>query len=52
MIDNRLDQVLFPRSFRKDYPRAMRGEGCFLFTSEGKQYLDAAGGAAVVTIGH
>jgi len=52
MIDNRLSDALFPRSFRKDYPRAMRGEGCFLFTSEGKQYLDAAGGAAVVTIGH
>jgi adenosylmethionine-8-amino-7-oxononanoate aminotransferase len=52
MIDNRLKQVLFPRSFRKEYPRAMRGEGCFLFTSEGQQYLDAAGGAAVVTIGH
>jgi adenosylmethionine-8-amino-7-oxononanoate aminotransferase len=52
MNDNRLSGALFPRSFRKDYPRAMRGEGCFLFTSEGKQYLDAAGGAAVVTIGH
>ena len=52
MIDNRSNQVLFPRSFRKEYPRALRGEGCFLFTAEGKQYLDAAGGAAVVTIGH
>jgi adenosylmethionine-8-amino-7-oxononanoate aminotransferase len=52
MTDNRVNEALFPRSFRKDYPRAIRGEGCFLFTSEGKQYLDAAGGAAVVTIGH
>ena len=30
----------------------MRGEGCFIFTSEGRRYLDASGGAAVVTIGH
>jgi adenosylmethionine-8-amino-7-oxononanoate aminotransferase len=54
MNDHRLSDALFPRNFRKDYPRAMRGEGCFIFTSEGKQYqyLDAAGGAAVVTIGH
>jgi len=44
--------ALFPRSFRRAYPQAVRGEGCYLFTADGKRYLDAAGGAAVVTIGH
>ena len=44
--------ALFPRSFRKSYPRAVRGEGCYLYTAEGRKLLDAAGGAAVVSIGH
>ena len=47
-----MDEAIFPRSFLKSYPRAVRGEGCFIFTSEGRRYLDASGGAAVVTIGH
>jgi adenosylmethionine-8-amino-7-oxononanoate aminotransferase len=47
-----MDEAIFPRSFLKSYPRAIRGQGCFLFTSEGRRYLDASGGAAVVTIGH
>ncbi len=47
-----MTQALFPRSFRKTYPQAVRGEGCYVFTADGKKYLDAAGGAAVVNIGH
>lgn len=47
-----MDEAIFPRSFLRTYPRAIRGEGCFIFTSEGRRYLDASGGAAVVTIGH
>ncbi len=47
-----MSDALFPRDFRKSYPRAVRGEGCWLFTEDGKKYLDAAGGAAVVSIGH
>jgi adenosylmethionine-8-amino-7-oxononanoate aminotransferase len=43
---------LFPRNFRKDYPLAVRGQGCWIFTADGKRYLDAAGQAAVVSIGH
>jgi adenosylmethionine-8-amino-7-oxononanoate aminotransferase len=43
---------LFPRSFSKDYPQAVRGEGCWIYTAGGKKYLDAAGQAAVITIGH
>ncbi len=47
-----MDEALFPRNFLKAYPQAVRGEGCFVFTVEGRRYLDASGGAAVVTIGH
>jgi adenosylmethionine-8-amino-7-oxononanoate aminotransferase len=46
------DEALFPRNFLKAYPQAVRGEGCFIYTAEGRRYLDASGGAAVVTIGH
>lgn len=47
-----MSEAFFPRSFRKDYPLAVRGEGCYLYTADGKKLLDAAGGAAVVTVGH
>jgi adenosylmethionine-8-amino-7-oxononanoate aminotransferase len=43
---------LFPRNFGKRYPLAARGEGCWIFTDAGKKVLDAAGSAAVVSIGH
>src|SRR5271168_4334799 len=46
------DEAVFPRNFLRAYPQAVRGEGCFIFTADGQRYLDAAGGAAVVTIGH
>jgi adenosylmethionine-8-amino-7-oxononanoate aminotransferase len=36
----------------KTYPQAARAEGCFIYTADGHRYLDASGGAAVVTIGH
>ncbi|HTS12482.1 MAG TPA: aspartate aminotransferase family protein [Candidatus Limnocylindrales bacterium] len=45
-------KAVFPRNFLKTYPQATRAEGCFIYTAEGRRYLDAAGGAAVVTIGH
>jgi adenosylmethionine-8-amino-7-oxononanoate aminotransferase len=47
-----MDEGVFPRNFLKAYPQAVRGEGCFVFTADGRRYLDASGGAAVVTIGH
>ena len=46
------DAALFPRNFKKEYPIAVRGEGCWITASDGKRYLDAAGQAAVVNIGH
>src|ERR1700723_1653288 len=47
-----MSDAVFPRNFLKTYPQAVRGEGCFIFTAGGQRYLDASGGAAVVTIGH
>ena len=47
-----MTQALFPRSFRKAVPSAVRGEGCYLFTADGRRILDAAGSAAVVSVGH
>jgi adenosylmethionine-8-amino-7-oxononanoate aminotransferase len=44
--------AIFPRNFSEEYPFADRAEGVYLYDSTGKRYLDACGGAAVVTIGH
>ncbi len=46
------DAALFPRNFQKAFPFAVRGEGCWLFSQDGHKFLDAAGQAAVVNIGH
>ena len=43
---------VFYRSLRKYYPTADRGEGIYIYDTEGKQYIDGSGGAAVVGIGH
>jgi adenosylmethionine-8-amino-7-oxononanoate aminotransferase len=40
------------RSFRKPYPAAVRGEGVYVWDSDGKRYLDFSGSAAVNFIGH
>jgi adenosylmethionine-8-amino-7-oxononanoate aminotransferase len=40
------------RSFRKDFPAAIRGEGVYLWDSSNKKYLDFSGSAAVNFIGH
>ncbi len=44
--------ALFPRNFRKDLPIAVRGEGSWIVTADGRRLLDASGQAAVVSIGH
>ena len=46
------DAALFPRNFNKTYPLAISGEGCWITAADGRKYLDAAGQAAVVNIGH
>lgn len=43
---------LFSRNFKKTFPIAARGEGCWIIDENGKRYLDASGQAAVVSIGH
>jgi adenosylmethionine-8-amino-7-oxononanoate aminotransferase len=40
------------RSFRRDFPAAVRGEGVYLWDAGGKKYLDFSGSAAVNFIGH
>lgn len=43
---------VFRRSFRKDFPVAVRGEGVYVWDEDGNKYLDLAGSAAVNFIGH
>src|SRR5258706_103641 len=43
---------LFPRNFKKTYPIAVRGDGCWIISADGRRFLDASGQAAVVSIGH
>ena len=46
------ESKLFSRNLKKHYPVAVSGEGCWITDAEGHKYLDAAGQAAVVNIGH
>jgi adenosylmethionine-8-amino-7-oxononanoate aminotransferase len=46
------DAALFPRNFHQALPIAVRGEGCWLYSADGGKFLDAAGQAAVINIGH
>jgi adenosylmethionine-8-amino-7-oxononanoate aminotransferase len=43
---------LFPRNFKKNFPLASHGEGCWITAADGRRFLDASGQAAVVSIGH
>jgi len=43
---------VFRRSFRKEFPVAVRGQGVYISDSAGRKYLDLAGSAAVNFIGH
>jgi adenosylmethionine-8-amino-7-oxononanoate aminotransferase len=43
---------VFPRVFGRDLPSVARAEGSCIWDADGKRYLDAAGGAIVVGIGH
>lgn len=40
------------RSFRKEFPAAVRGEGVYVWDAHGKRYVDFSGSAAVNLIGH
>jgi hypothetical protein len=43
---------VFQRVIGRDLPVAARAEGCTIWDTEGRAYLDAAGGAVVVNVGH
>src|SRR5260370_14813461 len=42
---------LFPRHFKKTFPVASRGEGCWIIADDGRRFLDASGQAGGVGIG-
>ncbi|MFN2570560.1 MAG: aspartate aminotransferase family protein [Gemmatimonadales bacterium] len=46
------DSHVFYRKLGHEYPRIVRGEGCWLIDDRGKRYLDAVGGAYVANLGH
>jgi hypothetical protein len=46
------ESPVFYRSLSRDFPLAVRGEGCWIEDEHGKRYLDGVGGAYVATIGH
>ncbi len=43
---------VFPRHCHSDLPQLASGQGCYLYDTTGKQYLDGSGGAAVSCLGH
>ena len=43
--------ILYRRA-RHPHPMVERGEGAYLYDTEGRRYLDGSGGAIVVNIGH
>ncbi|HEY8197937.1 MAG TPA: aspartate aminotransferase family protein [Gemmatimonadales bacterium] len=40
------------RKLKREYPRIVRGDGCYLYDDQGRRYLDGSGGAYVVNVGH
>jgi adenosylmethionine-8-amino-7-oxononanoate aminotransferase len=44
--------AVFRRSFRREFPSAVRGEEVYVWDADGNRYLDLAGSAAVNFIGH
>jgi adenosylmethionine-8-amino-7-oxononanoate aminotransferase len=53
MSDHRYpDSNVLYRKLTRNYPRIVRGEGCYLYDDEGRRYLDGCGGAYVANLGH
>lgn len=44
--------AVFHRVLDQELPLALRSQGAWIETSDGKRYLDASGGAVVVNVGH
>ncbi len=51
-VTQQLRTPVMRRSFVKPYPVAVRGEGVYVWDSDGNRYLDFSGSAAVNFIGH
>jgi len=52
VFDARESSLIY-RDLHKTYPTVVRGEGVYLYDSDGKRYLDGSGGSSAVTaIGH
>jgi adenosylmethionine-8-amino-7-oxononanoate aminotransferase len=51
-LHNQSRSAVLRRSFRKNFPSAVRGEGVYVWDSTGHKYLDLSGSAAVNFIGH
>ncbi len=43
---------VFPRVLSRELPRAVRADGVWIEDADGRRYLDGAGGAIVVNVGH
>ena len=43
---------VFPRVLDRDLPVAVASEGAWVTAADGRRFLDAAGGAVVVNVGH
>jgi hypothetical protein len=43
---------VFYRALDREFPKIVRGEGCWLIDHQGRRYLDACGGAYVTNLGH
>ena len=43
---------VFPRVLHRDLPTAVSADGAWITDADGKRYLDGAGGAIVVNVGH
>jgi adenosylmethionine-8-amino-7-oxononanoate aminotransferase len=43
---------LFYRNLKREFPRIVRGEGCWLEDAEGRRYFDGCAGAFVASLGH
>ena len=53
MLSDDLDHShVFYRKLTRRYARIVRGEGCWLYDSDGRSYLDGVGGAFVANLGH
>lgn len=46
------DSHVFYRDVKKRYPCIVRGEGVYLYDTDGKRYLDGCSGSLVANIGH